>query len=217
MDARNRARRLVRTATGREDCPQCTEKPTVLDSNLGKSPWPTNPPTTSTANVCRYMATDKRPQVPLGTMRCPLSKTPTAAAVYLQYGVLDRGGGADKHYGTVIALDGVDFRIGEGVTGLMGPNGAGKSTAIKLFLGLIKPTSGSAQVLGGRLYESIRIRSRLGYMPETAVVKTLAQMCVPAATEFQILTVSDSARCLTLRSVSFLIGSAPDISARRLL
>ena len=94
---------------------------------------------------------------------------------------------------------------------------AGKSTAIKLFLGLIKPTSGSAQVLGGRLYESIRIRSRLGYMPETAVVKTLAQMCVPAATEFQILTVSDSARCLTLRSVSFLIGSAPDISARRLL
>ena len=71
-----------------------------------------------------------------------------------------------KHYGAVIALDGVDFRIGEGVTGLLGPNGAGKSTAIKLFLGLIKPTSGSAQVLGGRPYESIEIRSRLGYMPE---------------------------------------------------
>ena len=71
-----------------------------------------------------------------------------------------------KHYGAVIALDGVDFRIGEGVTGLLGPNGAGKSTAIKLFLGLIKPTSGSAQVLGGRPYESIGIRSRLGYMPE---------------------------------------------------
>ncbi len=71
-----------------------------------------------------------------------------------------------KHYGSVIALDGVDFSIGEGVTGLLGPNGAGKSTAIKLFLGLIKPTSGSAQVLGGRPYESIGIRSRLGYMPE---------------------------------------------------
>ena len=71
-----------------------------------------------------------------------------------------------KHYGAVIALDGVDFRIGQGVTGLLGPNGAGKSTAIKLFLGLIKPTSGSAQVLGGRPYESIEIRSRLGYMPE---------------------------------------------------
>ena len=79
---------------------------------------------------------------------------------------LIEAGALTKHYGAVIALDGVDFRIGEGVTGLLGPNGAGKSTAIKLFLGLIEPTSGSAQVLGGRTYESIKIRSRLGYMPE---------------------------------------------------
>ena len=71
-----------------------------------------------------------------------------------------------KHYGPVIALDGVDFEVGKGVTGLLGPNGAGKSTAIKLFLGLIKPTSGTAQVLGERPYESIEVRSRLGYMPE---------------------------------------------------
>ena len=66
----------------------------------------------------------------------------------------------------MIALDGVDFDIGEGVTGLLGPNGAGKSTAIKLFLGLIEPTSGSAQVLGERPYESVEVRARLGYMPE---------------------------------------------------
>ena len=71
-----------------------------------------------------------------------------------------------KHYGSVIALDGVNLNIGKGVTGLLGPNGAGKSTAIKLFLGLIKPTSGSAQVLGARPYESVEIRARLGYMPE---------------------------------------------------
>ena len=74
--------------------------------------------------------------------------------------------GLTKHYGSVIALDGVDFNIGEGVTGLLGPNGAGKSTAIKLFLGLIEPTSGSAEVMGERPYESVEVRSRLGYMPE---------------------------------------------------
>ena len=74
--------------------------------------------------------------------------------------------GLTKHYGSVIALDGVDFDIGEGVTGLLGPNGAGKSTAIKLFLGLIEPTAGSAQVLGKRPYESVEVRARLGYMPE---------------------------------------------------
>ncbi len=49
-----------------------------------------------------------------------------------------------KHYGQTIALESVSFEVHEGVTGLRGPNGAGKSTAIKLFLGLIRPTSGSA-------------------------------------------------------------------------
>ncbi len=66
----------------------------------------------------------------------------------------------------MIALDGVDFDVCEGVTGLLGPNGAGKSTAIKLFLGLIEPTSGSADVMGERPYESVESRARLGYMPE---------------------------------------------------
>ncbi len=71
-----------------------------------------------------------------------------------------------KHYGSTIALESVDFQVDKGVTGLLGPNGAGKSTAIKLFLGLINPTSGSAEVMGARPYESVEVRSRLGYMPE---------------------------------------------------
>ncbi|MCH7482375.1 MAG: ABC transporter ATP-binding protein [Chloroflexi bacterium] len=75
-----------------------------------------------------------------------------------------------KHYGSTIALDAVNFEVHEGVTGLLGPNGAGKSTAIKLFLGLIRPTSGSAEVLGKRPYDSVESRSRLGYMPETETV-----------------------------------------------
>jgi ABC-2 type transport system ATP-binding protein len=71
-----------------------------------------------------------------------------------------------KHYGQTIALMSVDFQVQNGITGLLGPNGAGKSTAIKLFLGLLKPTSGSAEVLGEKPYESLDVRSRLGYMPE---------------------------------------------------
>ena len=71
-----------------------------------------------------------------------------------------------KRYGSTIALDSVDFEVEQGITGLLGPNGAGKSTAIKLFLGLLKPTSGTAEVMGRQPYNSIEIRGRLGYMPE---------------------------------------------------
>jgi len=74
--------------------------------------------------------------------------------------------GLSKHYGSTIALESVSFEVPAGVTGLLGPNGAGKSTAIKLFLGLIRPTAGSAEVLGTRPYESTEGRARLGYMPE---------------------------------------------------
>ena len=71
-----------------------------------------------------------------------------------------------KRYGSVVALDDVSFTIHEGVTGILGENGAGKSTAIKIFLGLLRPTSGSARVLGQDAHESIAVRSRIGYMPE---------------------------------------------------
>lgn len=71
-----------------------------------------------------------------------------------------------KRYGDTVALHSVDMRVYEGITGLLGPNGAGKSTAMKLFLGLLEPTSGSAEILGERPYENVNVRARLGYMPE---------------------------------------------------
>jgi ABC-2 type transport system ATP-binding protein len=71
-----------------------------------------------------------------------------------------------KIYKGVTALDGVSFTISDGITGILGENGAGKSTAIKIFLGLIQPTSGTATALGENASESIGVRSRLGYMPE---------------------------------------------------
>ena len=80
--------------------------------------------------------------------------------------VLLRARGLTKRYGKVVALDQVDFEVAEAVTGLLGPNGAGKSTAIKLFLGLIEPTEGTAEVLGETPATNVAVRSRLGYMPE---------------------------------------------------
>ena len=71
-----------------------------------------------------------------------------------------------KHYGPTIALEQASFDVHEGVTGLLGPNGAGKSTAMKLFLGLILPTSGTAMLLGEEPYKSVDGRARIGYMPE---------------------------------------------------
>jgi ABC-2 type transport system ATP-binding protein len=74
--------------------------------------------------------------------------------------------GLTKRYGATIALDDATFEVHEGVTGLLGPNGAGKSTAIKLLLGLIRPSAGFAEVLGVKPYETVEGRTRLGYMPE---------------------------------------------------
>jgi ABC-2 type transport system ATP-binding protein len=56
-----------------------------------------------------------------------------------------------KRYGEIVALDGLNLRIRRGeVYGFVGPNGAGKTTAMRMLVGLMRPTSGSATVLGRR-------------------------------------------------------------------
>lgn len=71
-----------------------------------------------------------------------------------------------KQYRNVVALNEVSFGITDGITGILGENGAGKSTAIKILLGLIQPTSGTATVLGQNASDSVTVRARVGYMPE---------------------------------------------------
>lgn len=54
-----------------------------------------------------------------------------------------------KRFGAVTAVDGIDLRVPVGsVFGFLGPNGAGKTTTIRILVGLIRPTSGTARVLG---------------------------------------------------------------------
>lgn len=71
-----------------------------------------------------------------------------------------------KRYKGVVALDDVSFTITDGITGILGENGAGKSTAIKILLGLLQPTSGTARVLGRNATDDLSVRGRIGYMPE---------------------------------------------------
>ncbi|MFM2720362.1 ABC transporter ATP-binding protein [Microbacterium mcarthurae (nom. nud.)] len=63
--------------------------------------------------------------------------------------------GLTKRFGAVSAVDGLTARVEPGlVTGFLGPNGAGKTTSLRMLLGLVRPTSGSATI-GGRRYAEI--------------------------------------------------------------
>ena len=74
--------------------------------------------------------------------------------------------GITKVYGRTTALADLSMTVGRGeLVGLLGPNGAGKTTAIKLLLGLARPTAGSGRVLGRPLGDR-SARAMIGYLPE---------------------------------------------------
>ena len=70
-----------------------------------------------------------------------------------------------KRYGNVVALNDLSLSVQEGVFGFLGPNGAGKTTAVKILLGLTRPTSGSGS-LAGAAFGSKASLGRIGYLPE---------------------------------------------------
>jgi len=75
-----------------------------------------------------------------------------------------------KTFGEVRALDRVTLEVPPGqVLGLLGPNGAGKTTLIRILLGLVRPTSGAAQLLGEPAGDR-SVRPRVGYMPQDLAV-----------------------------------------------
>ncbi|MDG2113776.1 MAG: ABC transporter ATP-binding protein [Actinomycetota bacterium] len=72
-----------------------------------------------------------------------------------------------KQYPGVTALDALTADVPHGVVGLIGSNGAGKSTLMKILLGLIGATEGSAEVLGlDAAVDGLKIRELIGYLPE---------------------------------------------------
>ncbi|MET3922902.1 ABC-type multidrug transport system ATPase subunit [Arthrobacter sp. UYEF20] len=75
--------------------------------------------------------------------------------------------GVVKRFGTVTALDGLDFEVVAGeVHGFLGPNGAGKSTTLRLLLGLLHANAGSIRVLGMDPWREVAsLHRRLAYVP----------------------------------------------------
>lgn len=73
-----------------------------------------------------------------------------------------------KKFGNFTAVDAVTFRVKPGeVYGWLGPNGAGKTTTIRMLLGLLRPSSGQAQVLGfDPAKEAKKMQARVGYMSQ---------------------------------------------------
>jgi ABC-2 type transport system ATP-binding protein len=78
--------------------------------------------------------------------------------------------GLTKTFGTKTVVDNVSFRVGTGeVLGFLGPNGAGKSTTMKMIVGFLTPTSGTAIVAGHDVSKDpLAVKAAVGYLPEGA-------------------------------------------------
>lgn len=76
-----------------------------------------------------------------------------------------------KRFGAKVAVDGVSFKVKAGsVYGLIGPNGAGKTTTFSMLAGFLEPTGGTLEVLGYAPTRVDALRSRLGVLPQDAVL-----------------------------------------------
>ena len=73
-----------------------------------------------------------------------------------------------KRFGSLVAVDGIDFEVGRGeVFGFLGPNGAGKTSAMRMIACLSPATGGELRVLGlDPATDGVQIRSRLGVVPQ---------------------------------------------------
>jgi ABC-2 type transport system ATP-binding protein len=76
--------------------------------------------------------------------------------------------GLTKHYGPVVALDGLDLQVPRGeLFCFLGPNGAGKTTTIKILTGLVRPTAGRAEIGGVDIFaDPVAAKRKMGYIPD---------------------------------------------------
>ncbi|HCV00942.1 MAG: ABC transporter [Dehalococcoidia bacterium] len=75
-----------------------------------------------------------------------------------------------RWYGNVVAVNGISFSIGPGVTGLLGPNGAGKTTLLNMMAGFLKPSAGEVRTLGKASFQTPGIYEQVALVPEREAV-----------------------------------------------
>lgn len=87
--------------------------------------------------------------------------------------------GLSKRYGQTEAIRNISFSVDKGeVVGFLGPNGAGKSTTMKILCGYLPADAGEVRVAGFDVFgESVRARSRIGYMPENVPLYPEMRVC----------------------------------------
>jgi ABC-2 type transport system ATP-binding protein len=80
--------------------------------------------------------------------------------------------GLRKEFGDLVAVEGLSLSIAKGVLyGMIGPNGSGKTTAIRMLVGRLRPTGGTARVLGEAVPLSKKVAD-VGYMPQEMAIYT---------------------------------------------
>ena len=75
-----------------------------------------------------------------------------------------------RWYGNVVAVNGVSFALGAGITGLLGPNGAGKTTLLNMIAGFLRPSAGEVRVLGEQAFGTPEIYRRVALVPEREAI-----------------------------------------------
>jgi ABC-2 type transport system ATP-binding protein len=117
-----------------------------------------------------------------------------------------------KQYGPATAVDDVSFTAEPGrVTGFLGPNGAGKSTTMRMMVGLTRPTSGTATVLGGRFADLPNPGLEVGVLLDASAQHA-------GRTGREILTLNQKMMGLPSRTVEEMlavVGLTPTEASRR--
>src|SRR5688572_6294796 len=79
--------------------------------------------------------------------------------------------GLAKRYGRFAALNGLDLRVERGeIFALLGPNGAGKTTTMRILMGFLRPSAGSARIAGLDCFDRrVELKRTVGYLPDEPV------------------------------------------------
>jgi ABC-type multidrug transport system fused ATPase/permease subunit len=135
-----------------------------------RSGAPSEPRSSSDPREGELRATDAPPAVPMASQVPDRPRVerpaPDAGSTFTGRSAISLSG-LTKSYGARNAVDGLTFSVRPGtVCGFVGPNGAGKTTTIRMLLGLITPTAGTASVLGHPISEPASYLARVGALIE---------------------------------------------------